>query len=122
MSWFLYGLIAALLIVGYSIYQMVSRALQMKALCHEGVLGTGTITKSVEDFTGSGLSRNYLRYEFTTPEGRKYTYRIAVGHAERERYPVGSPIDVIYLPEKPRISATREMVNQARGALKLPPL
>jgi hypothetical protein len=119
---FWFGIVPALLIVGYMLVRILQRGLQMKALCHRGVLIRGVIIDHTSFRSGSGLSRHTLRYEYTLPDGRRFTHQLAAGTDEVQRWPVGTALDVVYLPERPAVSGTRDLVNQARKALKLPPI
>lgn len=118
----LLGFIAVLGFIGVFLFLIIRRGLQMKQLAHHGIPITGKILKIVRlgSVNHSRQSRNWrLRYTFTLADGRTYENGITPNEEERH-LPVGGPIDLIYLPEKPEISATARMVKHAKGALKLP--
>lgn len=118
------GILAVPLILGAAIFFIVRRGLQLKNLAHLGVPITGKILliTKLGSAHRSPQSRNWrLRYSFTLPDGRTFENGINPSKEERE-LKVGGPIEIIYLPTNPAVSATKGMVNLSRRALKLPPL
>lgn len=106
-----------------AIILIVRRGFQMKNLAHHGVPSTGKILliKQMGSPTHTPRNRPWrLRYTYTI-NGQTFENGISPSEAERQ-LPVGGPIDIVYLPSDPKISATRAMVNHSRAALKLPPL
>ncbi|HVJ45773.1 MAG TPA: DUF3592 domain-containing protein [Luteolibacter sp.] len=116
-------LLAIPVIIGIAIFFIVRRGMQMKNLAHHGVPATGKILliKQLAGANRSPQSRSWrLRYSYTV-EGRTFENGINPG-AEERQLEVGGPIEIVYLPTDPKISATLGMVNLSRQALKLPPL
>jgi hypothetical protein len=111
------------LIIAAIIAVIVHRGLQMKNLAHDGVVAEGkVIEKSRRSGAKGKMSTGYLRYEFTAANGLRYERKIAVGEEIFETHEEGDTIGVVYLRNKPEVSAARYMVNLSREALKLPPL
>lgn len=116
-------LFAIPVIIGVAIFLIIRRGMQMKNLAHHGVPTTGKILliKQLASANRSPQSRSWrLRYSYTV-EGRTFENGINPGTEERQ-LAVGGPIEIVYLPTDPSVSATRNMVNLSRQALKLPPL
>ena len=104
-----------LLIVGGIVVVVVRRGLQMKKLVEHGVPVTGKVTdrKSRSTSTG-GSATHHLRYEFTAPDGRTYAHRITVTGDEYQSFRDGDEIDLVYLPDNPKVSAQASMVELLR--------
>ncbi len=110
------------LIVGAFLFFIIRRGFQMKNLAHHGVRTTGKILLIKKlGGTGSPQTRNWrLRYSYTVA-GRTFENGINPTTEERQ-LPVNGPIEIVYLPTNPGVSATLGMVNISRKTLKLPPL
>ncbi|MDH5345641.1 MAG: hypothetical protein OEW59_07750 [Gammaproteobacteria bacterium] len=117
------GFLIGLVIVCAIIAVWVHRGLQMKKLAHDGVPAAGKVIEKSRRSTQPGkMSTGYLRYEFYAGNGLRYERKIAVGETIYANHEEGDAIDVVYVPDKPEISAAKYMVNLSREALKLPPL
>ena len=108
-------------IIGWMVIYTVRRAFQMKALAHGGVVIEGRVIKKFRQ-TGSTPRHPYLRYDYITPTGQRYEHKIAVSEEVWETYEVGDPIEIVYVPNRPSVSAAKYMVNLSRQALKMSPL
>ena len=101
----------------------VWRGLQMKALANSGVLGQAEVIQKIRRRSSTGhQTAGYLKYRFLAPDGKALTRRIAVSEKIYTEYDEGESIDIVYLPERPRVNAARYLVNLSRKALNLPPL
>ena len=109
-------------IAATSIALIVRRGLQITALAHNGVVGRASILKKFYSGSGMGSSSEVLRYEFRTPNGRRYENKIHVSMEVYNTHNVGDPIDIVYLENQPEVNAAKYMVNLSREALNLPPL
>lgn len=99
------------------------QGLQMKALANSGVLGRGEVIQKIRLHISTGhQTAGYLKYRFLAPDGKALTGRIAVSEKIYTEYDEGEPIDIVYLPERPRVNAARYVVNLSRKALNLSPL
>lgn len=117
-------LLAIPAVVAFAVFMVIRRGLQMKKLAHLGIPITGKVllVKQLASTHHSRQTRHWrLRYAFTLPDGRTFENGVNPSTEERQLQ-AGSPIDLVYLPADPQISATRGMVNLSRKALKLPPL
>jgi hypothetical protein len=109
------------LIIGAIIFFVVKRGFQMKNLCHKGVPVEGKVIKKFRQ-QGKGMSSPCLRYEFHSAGGQRIENKITVAEEIWDAHEEGSPIDIVYLEDKPAVNAAKHMVNLSREALKLPPL
>ncbi len=119
MDWL--NILIPIVIIGLIVGFIVRRGFQMKALAHEGVAIEGKVIKKFRQ-PGSGTTAPYLRYEYTTPTGERYENKIAVSEEVWQSHEEGDPIELVYTPNRPSVSAAKYMVNLSRQALKLPPL
>ncbi len=97
----------ALLAVSYIGWAAVRGALETRrdnaALAQSGVRVTGTV---IENVSRSGRSGGYrARVEYVAG-GREYHVLAERGYSTKEavQHPVGSPMDVVYVPGRPRIA------------------
>ncbi len=101
----------------------VRRGLQMKALAHQGVLGTAEVVEKTRRHTSAGhQTAGFIKYRFDAPNGQQLTNRIAVSEQIYNDHSEGEAIDIVYLEDRPSTNTARYMVNLSRKALKLPPL
>jgi hypothetical protein len=107
-----------LLFVAVLIWQVVRRGYQMKDLVERGKPITGEVVNKVKFRGRSRMGSRYLRYRFRAGDGQYYSHKIAVGSDEFERYEPGQPIELVYLPDKPKVSAAATMVELAREATR----
>ena len=111
------------LIIGAIIFFAAKRGFQMKDLCHKGVLVEGKVIKKFrQQGKGGSMASPCLRYEFHSAAGQRIENKITVAEEIWETFEEGSPIDIVYLEDKPAVNAAKYMVNLSREALKLPPL
>ena len=99
--------------IGWAIY---SRGRELKMLMQDGVPVTGAVKRKLSFNSPKGGRRYYLWYEFRPDSGKTYGRKIAVDAADFDRYEDGDPIDLIYLPGNPSISAARTMVDAVRSS------
>ena len=112
------GCLIPLLIVGWVIWVIVQRGFQIQRLVKGGVPGTGQVVKRFRQHRRGGGGEPYLRYAFQDSYGRAFERKVGVSEEEFERYREGDSIDIVYLPGKPRVSATKAMVELSRSATR----
>ncbi len=98
------------------------RAMQVTKLAHDGVAAEGTVIKKFRRHGGGGMATPGLHYEYRGPDGRRYEYKITTSEEFWAAHEEGGKIEIVYVKSKPSISGAKEMVNQSREVLKLPPL
>ena len=109
----MYTLIVILLIVIAMIVFGVRRGLQFKSLANDGTPAQATVTKKWKH----GQNKCRLRYEYNTPSQGKFSHSPWVTQDEYDRYNPGDSIDIVYLPNNPKVSAMATMVTLAKEAL-----
>jgi hypothetical protein len=107
-----------LLFIAVMIWRIVRRGYQMKDLVERGKPITGEVVNKVK-FRGTSSVRNrYLRYRFRAGDGQYYSHKIAIGSDDFARYEPGQPIELVYLPDNPKVSAASTMVELTREAMR----
>ena len=115
-------IIPFIIIIGLSLAIIIWRGSHIKRLTHRGVAGTGKVIKKFRQQRGGSSSSECLRYEYNSPTGERFENKIHVPQVIYDQHEEGDSIDIVYLPDTPKISAGRYLINQTRAALKLPPL
>jgi hypothetical protein len=112
------GALIPVLLVGYALYEVVRRGFEMRRLATEGVETSGTVTRKVT-FRGRGSRRRYqITYAYHDAFGREHSHRSVVSRELYDSLEVGSPVTVVYLPDRPSVSGLRSDVEDARRALE----
>ena len=116
-------LLAALAIPAISIGTMIRRGREIRMLAERGRVGRGRIVGRVRHaYRGrpGGIRRIELAHDAGgSGDSRR---RITVTARQWETLDVGASVDVVYLPDRPEVFATLDLVNRARRAKGLPPL
>jgi len=112
------GLLVGLLFVGVMIWRVVRRGYQMRDLVQRGIPVTGEVVNKVKFHGSSGIRSRYLRYRFRAADGNQYSHKINISSSENEKYQEGRPIELVYLPDNPKVSATAAMVEMVRDAMQ----
>jgi hypothetical protein len=84
----------------------------MRRLATEGVETTGTV---VEKYRRRRRGRR-IRYEYCDASGQKHQGRAGVSWKYYEAMKVGDPVKVVYLPQRPSVSALWTEVDLVRRA------
>jgi hypothetical protein len=108
-----FWLIIFLIVIAMIVFT-VMRGLQFKLLVNEGVPIQATVVKKWKH----GQNKCRLKYEYSTPSQGNFSHSPWVTEDEYNRYNSGDSIDVVVLPNKPKISAMASMVNLAKQALE----
>jgi hypothetical protein len=98
-------------IVG-AVYLVIRRGLEMKHLATEGVETTGTVVEKYRRRRGG----RRIRYEYRDASGQKHQGRAGVSWEYYEAVKVGDPVKVVYLPQRPSVSALLAEVDLVRRA------
>jgi hypothetical protein len=109
-----------LLLIGYTVFRLVRRGLEMKQLAERGVKTTARIVNRQQFATATGTRRNdrYLIYEYADERGVTHRHRSHVVSRDWLAAAEGDSIPIVYLPDKPSISAPHDVVENASKALK----
>ncbi|BCX03845.1 MAG: hypothetical protein KatS3mg053_1783 [Candidatus Roseilinea sp.] len=107
------GALVPLGIVGYVIFVIIRRGLEMRRLATEGVETTGTVTQKV--FFSRG--RCQIKYTYHDSFGRDYHRASLVSREIYDGLEVGSPVKVVYLPSRPSVSGLLSDVEHVRRGL-----
>lgn len=113
-----FALIAAAIIASV-IWLVITRGMQLKQLVEDGVDIDGVIVRQFKlNPKGGSQSTNYfLRYRYRDSAGQEHEYKSNVNRDFWVAHPEGSTIAITYSRSKPKISAPRYLVEQAREAL-----
>lgn len=107
-------------LVGYNLWRVAQRGLQMRRLALEGVVSTAYVEDKKSFRSTRGGKRYRLTYRYTTAEGQTFRHTPDVtGDLWLSVHP-GDPVRIVYLPENPHISALEEDVEKMRRALQNP--
>lgn len=112
-------LLFPLAVVGVLIWRVVRRGYQMKDLVERGRPVTGEVVKKLR-FRGSSTRGNnrFMRYRFPASDGQYYSHKIVIGIDDYNKLEPGDPIELVYLPDDPKVSARVEMVEMVREAME----
>lgn len=98
------------------------RTRDMAALAERGHVTAGKVAahSRINSRRGRRYKRVQLMYERSDTGPRRRW--VTVAHKEWDHLPEGALVDLVYLPEKPAVFATRTHVNEMRTARGLPEL
>ncbi len=105
-------------LVGYNLWHLAQRGLQMRRLALEGVAGTAYVEDKKALRSTRGGKRYRLTYRYTTADGQTFRHTPSVTGDLWLSVNPGDPVRIIYLPENPHISALEEDVEKMRQALQ----
>lgn len=110
--------ILLLLIIGMVVLAIFLRIIQMRELAARGVLIIGTVVERKAMLPG-GLPRlsnaRRIAYIYKVSTGAEYKATARVSPAEWGRLSEGGAIELVYLPDRPRVCAVKEAVEKLRG-------
>ena len=121
MGSFVAPLVIVLLIVGMWLgirllrRKFVAAAESMSRLAREGVTTSGRITVTEKRRMSRGEFEYFVTYAFETKDGTEVTKELRVQASRFDEYAEGQPIEIVYLPSDPSLSATKEVVDRVRG-------
>ncbi|MBL7685653.1 MAG: hypothetical protein JNK65_06440, partial [Deltaproteobacteria bacterium] len=101
------------LIFSIVIYQIITRAKEMPLLVKEGVIVQAKIVSKSPKKT----RRENIDYEFQDALGKVYRRHITLPLALFDQVQVGDSIEVVYLPQNPKVSSGKYWVDQYRAAM-----
>lgn len=96
--------------------KLTEAATSMSRLTLEGETVTGRIAATERRRKSRGQFEYFVTYAFETKDGRDIEKELRVQATRFDEYAEGQPVDIVYLPSDPSVSATREMVDQVREA------
>ncbi len=111
-------LVIGIIIISLMVLLALWRGLELRQLVESGVPGKAKIIRKVKFRGKKGIPTYRMRYEFQARDGKLYSRAISLTSTEAAAYSVGDQIDIVYVPDKPRISASEAMVALGRQALK----
>lgn len=97
---------------------VVRRGLQMRKLVDDGVPTTAIAKKVIAHTGATGMRRSSLHYSFQDSQGKAYQHTVMISPSERDAIQEGGSVDIIYLPDNPKVSALAQSVESARKALE----
>lgn len=100
--------------VGFGIWLVARRELQLTQLVDDGVDGEGIV---VRQSGGGHANPYYIRYRYRDGRGQDHEHKVEVVQDFWANHPEGSPIALVYSKCKPSISAVSYQVEQKREAL-----
>jgi len=106
-----------LLVIAFVIYRVYRRGTELRGLTEHGVSAMGEVLLVQHFHIGPGSTR-FLRYQFRALNGDVYSRKIAMSVAQAERYRDGGAIEIVYLPQNPKVSAVKDMVEYVRKGLE----
>jgi hypothetical protein len=106
------GVLFILLFIVGPVYLVIRRGLEMRRLATEGVETTGTVVEKYRRHRGGSR----IRYEYCDASGQKHQGRAGVSWKYYEAVKVGDPVKVVYLPQRPSVSALWAEVDLVRRA------
>jgi hypothetical protein len=110
--------ILLLLLLGIVGLAMFLRMVQMRELAARGVLIIGTVLERKAMLPGAlpRLSNaRRIQYIYKASTGAEYKATARVSPAEWGRLAEGGAIELVYLPDRPRVCAVKEAVEKLRG-------
>ena len=120
----LIGVVVAilLLIPVVAIWLVSRRGLELKHLADRGRPVTGRVVdKEARHSKGNPGRYRRVQVAYERPDTGAHARWIVVNREEWEVLVEGAPVELVYLPDRPAIFATRTLVNQGRAAKGLPP-
>lgn len=93
---------------------LTAAAESMSSLLREGVETTAHVVATEKRRMSRRQFEYFVTYAFRTREGSDCDKELRVSATHFDDFSEGQPIEIVYLPRDPSISATREMVNKAR--------
>lgn len=97
--------------------KLVAAGQEMARLVREGIATTGRVSATDKRRMSRGQYEYYVSYTFTTKDRQEVSKELRVQSSRFDEYVEGKPIDIVYLPADPTVSATCEMVDIVRNRL-----
>jgi hypothetical protein len=110
------GVLFILFFIVGGVYLVIRRGLEMRRLAAEGVETTGTVVEKYYRRRREGETITRIRYEYCDASGQKHQGWAGVSWEYYEAVKVGAPVKVVYLPQRPSVSALWAEVDLVRGA------
>ncbi len=116
MFWFLIIFIIPVLLFLYS----RKRGKELLQLSKNGKKSKATVSdrQQILRSNSRGVTRYRISYVFKTESGEAISHTIYVSYDCYQETPIGSEVDIVYLPNNPKISAMEYLVELVRSAKK----
>ena len=112
------AIILLILIGGMVALAVTLRLAQLQELAKRGVLIIGTVVERKAMVVG-GMPRlsnaRRIQYIYKVSSGAEYKATARVSPTEWGRLAEGGAIELVYLPDRPRVCAVKEAVEKVRG-------
>lgn len=95
--------------------KLVAAAGEMSGLLLEGKPTTARITATEKRRMSRAQFEYFVTYTFTSLDEAEHSKEFRVPATAFDGFHEGQPIEIVYLPHDPSVSATREMVTRARN-------
>jgi len=117
-SGYIGGVLFILFFIVGAVYLVIQRGLEMRRLATKGVETTGTVVEKYRRRRGVSRHRGVrrIRYEYCDASGQKHQGRAGVSWEYYEAVKVGDPVKVVYLPQRPSVSALWAELDLVRRA------
>ena len=93
-----------------------SAAGDMAKLMQQGAEAKARITDTDRRRMARGEFEYFITYSFTTRDDQEFSKELRVSASRFDDYQQGEEIAIVYLPEDPSISVTRDMLGQVHKA------
>jgi len=96
----------------------MAMAPMMGELAKRGMDVDARIVKKSKIQSNFGGFKHYLVYSFTLENQQSFSKNISPDFKQWDSLSEGDKISIVYLPENPEVSATKEMVETIRAAMR----
>jgi hypothetical protein len=110
--------IILLALLSYNIWRLVQRGYQMRQLALDGVASIAYVEDKRSFRSKGGGKRYFLTYRYTLPDGHTFQHTPALTGRRWSSLQVGDTVRIVYLPQRPQVSALEEDVAPVRQALQ----
>ncbi|MCB0309856.1 MAG: hypothetical protein KDD42_01395 [Bdellovibrionales bacterium] len=111
-------LFVVIFLFGIMLAVALKRGLEMRELAERGVSGKGIVLKKFKTRgQKGGISSNWIKYQYQSSRGQTFQNKVSVLSEFFENHSEGDEVDLVYLNNKPKISALKYMVDLSKAAL-----
>ncbi|GAA2824049.1 hypothetical protein EDC40_105152 [Aminobacter aminovorans] len=118
MGFLLYAFLPAIIITLAIVGALVWRGMQFGELARHGLPVTGIVIRKFRTGAGNaGSMGRRIAFSYVAADGVEHRRAATVSGSKWVELEEGGPIQLVYLPEKPGVSAPAWLVEDARKAL-----